>query len=275
MIIYADVLVILNLYINYFLIRTTALFMKRDISRKRSVLGALAGAVGALVILLPPLPFFVIFPEKAALCSLITFISFGKQKPLDFAVSMLFFLTVNFVFAGLMLAVSTLISPYGMLCGNGVCTFNIPLGAVIAFTIAAYFVVRLVRLLSDKSTRVNRICPVRIIRAENTITLRGLCDTGCEIRDILSGKAVIVCAESKLQQIVPEEIQAFLDGNLSESVGLRLVPYKTVATESVLPLFRADKVLINEKPVDVYIGVTNAELEQDIDCVFNPAILSV
>ncbi len=274
MVIYADVLVVLNLYINYFLIRTSALLMRREIPQKRSVLAALAGALGALVILLPPLPFPVIFLEKTALCSLINFISFGKQKPADFAVSTLFFLTVNFIFAGLMLALWTLVAPYGMFCGNGVCTFNLPLGAVIAFTIAAYCVVKLVRLLSDKRIRTSKICPVQITLGE-TLSLRGLCDTGCELCDPFSGKPIIVCDAEKISDILPEEIRAYLSGEIPESAGLRLVPCKTVSSQALLPIFKAEKILINEKAIDAYIGVSRAALGSDIDCVFNPKILSI
>ncbi len=275
MVIYADVLVVLNLYINYFLIRTSALIMRRGITRKRCVLAALAGAVGSLVILLPPLPFWVVFLEKTALCALITFISFGKQPAADFAVSALFFLTVNFIFAGLMLALETIAAPYSMFCGNGVCTFNIPLGALIAFTIAAYCVVRLVRLFSDKRLRTSRVCPVSIFWGEKNLALRGLCDTGCEIRDIFTGKPIIVCEAEKIREIIPSEICAYLDGQLPDNTGLRLVPYKTVSSESLLPVFKAEKVLINDKPIDAYIGVSTASLGGDIDCVFNPKILSI
>lgn len=231
--------------------------------------------MGSLVILLPPLPFWVIFLEKAAICSLITFISFGKQKPLDFAISVLFFLTVNFIFAGLMLALESILTPYSMFCGNGVCTFNIPLGAVVAFTIAAYCVVKLVRLFSDKCIRTSQVCNVRIILGENSLTLRGLCDTGCELCDIFSGKPIIVCEAKKIQSITPEEIHTYLSGQIPDNIGLRLIPYKTVSSESLLPIFKADKVFINDKPIDVFIGVSAATLGNDIDCVFNPKIISI
>lgn len=275
MVIYADVLVILNLYINYFLIRASALFLRRGISRKRCVLGAGVGAVCSLIILCPPLPFPVVFLGKAAVCSLITFIAFGKQKPVDFAVSTLFFLAVNFIFAGLMLALQTFVTPNGIFCGNGICTVNIPLGALAAFTVAAYCVVRLVRLFSDKRLRTNIICPVQIILGESVIPLRGLCDTGCELTDVLSGKPIIVCGEAPIKTIIPKEITEFLDGKIPDAAGLRLVPYKTVSSRALLPLFKADKILINEKPVEAYIGVSTAELGSDIDCVFNPKILSI
>lgn len=265
---------VLNLYINYFLVQTSALLMRRCVSVKRSVISAAAGAVCSLVILLPSLPFIIVMLEKAALCALITFISFGKQKLSDFTVSALFFLVVNFIFAGLMLALWNFICPNGMYCKNGVCTFNMPIGAVLAFTLMAYLTVRLVRKLSDKRQHIKRVYEVTIIRCGRTITIKGLCDTGCELHDILSGKPVMVCCENAVQEIVPEEIDAYLKGINPEHGKLRLIPCNTVTSNGLLPLFKAEAVLINNKSVDVFIGIVKSSLGNDIDCVFNPQILS-
>lgn len=249
--------------------------MRREISRKRCLLGATMGALGSLVIFLPSMPFVMVLLEKTALCAAITFISFGKQRFSDFAVSGLFFLTVNFIFAGLMLALWTFACPYGMYCENGVCTFDIPLGAVAAFTIAAYFTVKLMRFFSDKRLRAQRICTVKILCEGTVLTLRGLCDTGCEVRDILSGIPIVVCNCMAISDILPYEIRSYLNGECPDMGSLRLVPFNTASSKGLLPVFRVENVLINDKPVDAYVGAAASELGSDIDCVFNPKILSI
>lgn len=272
MVVYADVLVILNLYINYFLIRSAALFLRRDISAKRCIPAALIGGLGALVILLPELPFFVIVLEKIALGALIVFAAFGKQKPADFAVCTLFFLVVSFAFAGVMMALWTFAAPYNMVYANGVCTFDIPLFAVAAFTAAAYCAVKLIRLLSDKRIRCSGIRTVKIRVNETEATLRGLGDTGNSLHDIFSGKPVIICAANKLSDIAPQWVFDYLGGTAAE--GIRLIPCKTVAAESLLPVFRADSVTIDGKEADAVIGVSKNSLGDDIDCIFDPKIIS-
>ena len=274
MTIYVDVLVILNLYINYFLIRGTALLLRREVSARRCVLGALIGALGSLVILLPELPFIVVALEKTALGSLITFAVFGKQKPSDFAVCALFFLFVSFVFGGLSLALWTFSAPFGMVYGNGAVSFNIPLPAIAAFTAAAYFTVKLVRRFSDRRLRQNRICKVRILSESSEIILRGLCDTGNEMRDIFSGKPIIICECGKITGILPRNILDYLGGNLTGK-GIKLVPCRTAAGETLLPIFKAEKILIDEKAADALIGVTQKTLGEDIDCILNPKIISI
>lgn len=248
--------------------------MRRSVCVKRSVVSAAVGAICSLVIFLPSLPFIIVMMEKVALCALMTFIAFGKQKYSDFTVSMLFFLVVNFIFAGLMLAVWNFICPNGMYCKNGVCTFDIPLGAILAFTLAAYLTVRLIRRLSDGRQRMKRIYEVTITNCGKTVRLKGLSDTGCEICDVLSGKPVIVCCGIAIQGITPEEVSGYLNGIIPECGKLRLIPCNTIISKGLLPLFKAEMVTINDKAVDVFIGVVNSPLGSDIDCVFNPKILS-
>lgn len=275
MTVYIDVLVILNLYINYFLIRSSALVMRRSVSAKRCLLAAAVGAAGSLVILLPELPFIVIALEKLVIGAFITFAAFGRQKPVDFAVCALFFLLVSFVYAGLMTALWTFCAPYGMVFGNGVAYFNIPIAAIIAFTAAAYFAVRLVRYFADRRLRCGKICNVRISANGTEIQLRGLCDTGNGLCDIFSGKPVIVCRYEKIAEITPKNARDFLNGSLDESGGLRLIPCRTVTSETLLPIFRADGITVDGKSADAFVGVTKNPLGSDIDCIFDPKIISI
>ena len=276
MVIYADVLIILNLYINYFLIRSTALFLRRKLSAKRCVFAALIGGLGALVILLPELPFFVVAAEKAALGALIIFAAFGKQRPADFAVSTLFFLAVSFAFAGVMMALWTFAAPYSMVFSNGVCSFDIPLIAIAAFTAGAYCLVRLIRLLSDRRIRCVEIRTVKIRRKENEVSLRGLSDTGNSLCDIFTGKPVIICAADKLANVAPQCVCDYLNGITADNIdGIRLIPCKTVTSEALMPVFRADSVTIDGKNADAVIGVSKNPLGEDVDCIFDPKIISL
>lgn len=273
MVVYADVLIILNMYINYFLIRSTALFLRRELSAKRCVFAALIGGLGALVILLPELPFFVIAAEKTALGTLIIFAAFGRQKPVDFAVCTLFFLVVSFAFAGIMMALWTFAAPYNMVFSNGVCSFDIPLIAIAAFTAAAYCLVRLIRLLSDRRIRCVEMRTVKICREKNEVSLRGLSDTGNSLCDIFSGKPVIICAADKLANVAPQCVYDYLNGNAAEQI--RLIPCKTVTAESLMPIFRADSVTIDGRSADAVIGVSKNSLGENVDCIFNPKIISL
>ncbi len=280
MVVYVDILIILNLYINYFLIRATAVITRRKCSRVRCVSAAFVGALGALAILLPEMPFFVVVLFKAALGALIVFIAFSKrqpvrqprQKPADFFICLLFFLVVNFTFAGVMMALWRFAAPLGMVFSNGTTYFNIPIAAIAAFTAAAYFAVRLVRLFADKRLKCDKICEVKISANGGTVTLRGLCDTGNGLCDMFTGKPIIVCDLDKIAPIAPPEVLDYFNGKLSESI--RIVPCRTISAETLVPLFNAE-ILIDGKTADGFAGVTRNPLGDDIDCVFNPKIISI
>lgn len=272
MVVYVDVLIVLNLYVNYFLIRATAMIMRRVCTRKRCILSALVGALGSLVILLPALPFWGVVLFKIVLGALIVFITFGRQKTPDLMICILFFLVVSFTFAGIMLALWTFAAPLGMVWSNGAVYFNIPLSAIAAFTAAAYCAVRLVRFFADKRLHCNKICSVKITAGGNEITLRGLCDTGNELCDLFSGKPVVVCFFDKIAPLAPNEVLDYFDGKLADS--LRVIPCRTVSSEALVPIFKAD-ITIDGKSADGFVGVTKRALGSDIDCVFNPKIISI
>lgn len=272
MTVYADVLVILNTYINFFLIKSAALLMRRKLSSVRCFVGALVGGFSALIILLPELPFIVIALEKAALGALIVFAAFGKQKPVDFAISTLFFLVVSFSFAGIMLAMWTFAAPFGMVYGNGIASFDIPLAAVAAFTVTGYCAVKLIRYIADRRIRCSRICTVKISGNGSEATLRGLSDTGNALCDIFSGKPVVICAAEQIPMLIPQNVLDYLNGKSPE--GIRLIPCKTVGAQTLLPIFKADKITVDGKAADALVGVSSSPLGSDIDCIFNPKIIS-
>ncbi len=277
MTVYIDVLLIFNLYINYFLVSSTALVMRRCVPAKRRLLAAAAGALGALIILLPPLPFYVTVLIKTAVGAAVTFAAFGRQKPSDFAVCILFFMLMSFAFGGLMLALWHFAAPFGMVYENGTAYFDIPIGAAALFTAAAYGAVRAVRYIADRRIKCAESLPVTICASGRSVSLKGFPDTGNSLTDIFSGKPVIICSRDRISEIIPAEINGYLSGeNAAElSGGIRLLPCRTVGSESLIPVFAVDRITVGGKNADALVGVSRETLGNDMDCIFNPKIISI
>lgn len=271
MTVYIDVLIILNLYINFILVRTAALFLRKSVDRRKCVFAALLGALGSMIILAPTLPFYVNIPYKILLCAGMVLIAFGKQKFRDFLVSGLFFLLVGFLFGGILTGIETVLAPNGMILNNGVCFFNIPIAALVSFTAAAFFLMKLVKRLTDSKTK--RFCTIKITQNGASVTLRGLCDTGCEVRDIFLGKPVIVCDYEKAAAVVPAEIVDYLAGKVEALEKIRLIPCQTVSSSAAIPVFKAQSILIDGKQADALVGISKSKLGDEVDCVFNPRII--
>ena len=103
-VIYLDVLLIVNLFVNYFLLLSTAQFVHRRPRRLRLLLGASIGSAASALILLPNLGLVPMLAIKLVLASLIVLTSFGYGTKAVYIKTVLIFFGVNFIFAGVMLA---------------------------------------------------------------------------------------------------------------------------------------------------------------------------
>lgn len=274
MIIYIDVLLALNLYVNYFLIRSAALLLRARLSPRRCLLAAAVGSLSSLLILAPALPSAAVVLIKGAVTVLLTLLAFGRGSGRDTALRTLVMLTVSFVYSGLMLALWSLAAPLGMVCGNGIAYFDIPISAVALLTIAAYCVIRLLRRFADTRISACESAEVTIKCGGGEVRLRGFPDTGNGLCDPFSGKPVIICAANALSGVLPDNVRQYLGGELPDGTGIRLVPCSTVTAQGLIPVFTADSALINGKPADAAIGVSSTAFKADFDCIFNPKILT-
>lgn len=273
MTVYIDVLLALNLYINYFLIRGTALLLRRDISTKRALAAAGVGAMLSLVILLPELHFVLAALIKALSGVMISLIAFGYRKMADYIIDLLCFLVVSFMYAGLMLALWLFAAPMGMLYRNGSAYFDIPIVAVAAFTAAAYGIVRFLRYLADKRSIGARMQEIMIQHNGAEVSLKAVPDTGNSLTDPFSGTPVIICERSAVESIIPDNIRLYLSGDIANLSGIRLAPCHTVAGRALIPLFRAERVMINGRATDAMIGVCRYDI--GAQCIFNPELISI
>lgn len=267
MIIYADVLLAVNLYINYFLLRGTSLLLQRRITPLRCLSAAAVGAAFSLVLMLPEL-----HPALSVLIKLtsgvaVTLVAFGFQKRIDFVLETLCFLAVSFSFAGGMAALWNLAAPLGMYCNNGCVYFDIPIGAAAVITAALYGGFRLARFIIERRKPALRE-KVTIRNNGHSVTLDGLGDTGNCLRDSFSGKPVIIASAEKLRDILPENVLNYLSGNSAGIEGIRLVPCSTVTSEGVIPVFPAE-ILIGGVPAEALVGVSRNTLP-GADCIFDP-----
>lgn len=270
LVIYADVLLAVNLYINYFLLRGTSLLLRRKLAPLRCLCAAAVGAAFSLALMLPELHPALSVLIKLAAGVLVTLTAFGVQKRIDFLLSALCFLAVSFAFAGGMAALWSFAAPLGMYCNNGCVYFDIPIGAAAVITAALYGGFRLARLIIDRRKPALRET-VTIRAGGKEAVLDGLGDTGNCLRDSFSGKPVIIASAEKLREILPQNVLSYLSGKSDGLDGIRLVPCSTVTSEGVIPVFPAE-VLVGGAPVEALVGVSRQKLP-GADCIFDPGII--
>lgn len=273
MVIYIDVLLAVNLYINYFLIRGAALLLRRGISGRRCIIAAFIGALLSLVILFPSLPFWASALIKSVGSIVIVFAAFGKAKASDMIIHILCFLLISFVYAGLMLALWTFFAPFGMFYRNGTAYFDIPIIAVALFTALTYGIIKFIHCVIGRRSLSVKVREIVIACGDIQIKLEGIADTGNTLCDPFSGKPALICDVRYIAPLVPQSITSYLNGDISNVEGLRLVPCSTIMGESLIPVFFADKIIIGDKPVDAVVGVCNKPI--GTQCLFNPELISL
>ena len=98
-VIYIDVLICVNLVINYFLILATSKFLYLKLKRLRLILGEVLGAVYSLYILLPDYSVFVSLIIRLFMAVTIMGAVFGFKNFKILAKSVAYFFVVSFLFS--------------------------------------------------------------------------------------------------------------------------------------------------------------------------------
>ena len=284
MVIYLDVLILINLYVTYFQILAVSVFTHRKTVWYRKLSAAGIGAVASLSIFTPQEMVLTLTLLKIFLCALITFVAFGYTGFRAYAVSVLFLMLVSFVFSGLMLCVWLFAAPMKMLFINGTVYFGIDTMTIILSTCAAYGVVRIIRYILDKNGKTDGKYTVIIKNNGRECRLSALADSGNGMVDCFSGLPVIVCRRDMCADVSPPAIDMIENNSDISEIGtqmikgVRIMPFSTVGKGGLICMFKAESVVIDDEtneekyPVNALIGIVIGG-RQEYEAIFNPKIL--
>lgn len=284
MVIYLDVLILINLYVTYFQILAVSVFTHRKTVWYRKLSAAGIGAVASLSIFIPQEMVLTLTLLKIFLCALIAFVAFGYTGFRAYAVSVLFLMLVSFVFSGLMLCVWLFAAPMKMLFINGTVYFSIDTMTIILSTCAAYGVVRIIRYILDKNGKTDGKYTVIIKNNGRECRLSALADSGNGMVDCFSGLPVIVCRRDMCADVSPPAIEMIENNSDISDIGtqmikgVRIMPFSTVGKGGLICMFKAESVVIDDEtneekyPVNALIGIVIGG-RQEYESIFNPKIL--
>ena len=266
-VIYIDVLICVNLVINYFLILATSKFLYLRLKRLRLILGEVLGAVYSLYILLPDYPVFVSLITRLFMAATIMGTVFGFKNLKILAKSVAYFFVVSFLFSGIMFGMWYVFRPRGMAINNGVVYFNISPLLLIASSLVAYTVIEITNRILEKKENKNLVCSVLVKVGERQVNFAAKVDTCNSLREPFSNLPVIVASEEVLKPILPQGFWPFMKGNEMqnfEDFKIRFIPFQTVSGEGLLPAFKPDVVKIkNDFEKEAYIAVCSKEVLPD------------
>lgn len=93
--IYIDVLIVLNIYVNYFLLRITARLTHSPLTTGKCIISAVYGSLYSLLILAPPLNALINISIKLFAAVTIIILAFGFQGKKRFTINMISFFSMQ------------------------------------------------------------------------------------------------------------------------------------------------------------------------------------
>lgn len=276
-VIYVDTLFFLNLSVDYLLLLLSAGLTGEYRSRRWLTFGAAVGAVLAVVLYFPHIPFLPGILLRGGICAVTVFAAFGKRPLKRFVHLCGTFLFLTMVLAGAVFAVT--VGRTDHLVKNGVIYADIS-GAVMLVGFTVVFLLSGVVLGKGKAQAGRSWREVRMRNASQEVYVRALCDSGNLLRDPISGRRVLLVQGTVAAELFDGPGKALLQ-NLRDSqpeellqqlrrcckTAFWLLPVHTVNRESMILVFRPEQMWIDGKTTEEYlVGLSPNDLGIGGDC---------
>ncbi len=257
-VIYADVLVIINLIVNYLLLRASAAITGYSFKTWRILISSLIGGIFSLIIFIQNIPLSINILIKLLLFTAMVLTAFGCKNIKSFLKCCASFALVNFGFAGIMLALSTTVFPNSSAYINGVVYFDISLLTLTVSAIICYCILSIISRFTKSKVPQKSIYEIRIHYNNNSAEGKALFDSGNTLCDCFSGRPVIIAEKEFVKKL-------YRGDDLTLLKNFRLIPFSTIKNSGALPSFMADKTEIKIKgkwieSKEVYIAITDKKI---------------
>lgn len=250
--VYIDILICVNLIINYLILSAASFYTHTEISVKRLITGSVVGAVCSLCILLPVLPIAVDILLKTLISIITVYSAFGYKKKRTFIKLYAVFILSTFIFGGIVTALCFLFSPQKLFIKNSVVYIELSPVLLIIYSVLCYIIFKGMYYLTGNYEGTDSFCILTVFNCGNALRVTAKIDTGSSLKEPFSQSPVIVIGRSTAQSITPAEIAAYETVRTleyRESINnIRFIPFTTVGGKGIMPCFKAEKVCINDDP---------------------------
>lgn len=236
MVIYIDVLLVLNGWVDFLLLLGVRRFSGGDAPPWRLALGALLGAGFCLTLLLPPLPVLLSLLIKLAAALVMVLVAFRWRGVRALLRRVLLLFSMSAGLAGVCGALYFFAAPAGFYVFNGAVYYNVPPLLLVVLTVVCYGIVGLGQWLMLRRAPAQHRWRVRLTVGERQEEILCLYDSGNHLVEPFSGCPVLVLERAVAARLLP----------VPESVaqlppGWRVIPFDSIGGGGVLPAFLPDK----------------------------------
>ncbi len=257
MILYADVLVVLNWWIDFLLLLGVRHLSGAGSRPWRLVLGGFVGALTSFVLFLPPLPVAVSLLMKFLAAAMMVRVSFRFDRWRLFWRQLLWLFGLSAGLAGVCGGLYFFVAPPGFYVFNGVVYYAVPPLLLVGMTALCYGLFWLAERLLRRRAPTNRRYPVRVYFAGHCVRFPCLYDSGNHLTEPFTNRPVLVAERVAVSELlpVPESAEDLTAG----PVAWRLIPFDSLGGAGLLPAFVPERVVAEtaagERRLDCYVAV--------------------
>lgn len=256
--VYVDLVFLLNLYLDFLLLVTTSVVLKRNTSLKRMVLGALAGSL-SIFFLFYSINTFFLFLFKIGIALIMIFVSFGYQNLKYFLNNFGYFYMISVILGGFLYYLNLEFSytHIGLVFINK--GFNINAIFLIIFSPVILYIYS--RQAKKMKSNYNLIYKVIItLKNKEKYTLNGFLDTGNKLFDPITNKPIILLQKGVLKE---------------ENLKFYYVPFNSLNNHNLLKCIKPESVEIKGKIYKNYLlGISDKKFSlEGVECVLNNKLM--
>ena len=217
--VYLDSLLILNLFIDYFILYGTKKLLKRKTSIKRLILGSIIGSITTFTVFLK-LTSLKLLIIKLILSIFIILVTFGKRNFLE---NIFYFYIISIIIGGLLYLI------------------NIKLNYLSLLLIVPIIINIYIKKTKEYKLNIKNNYIVEIILKDKVYKLEGMIDTGNHLEDPYKKRGIIL-------------VNINVDYTKYKYL---FVPYHALNYNGLIPCIKPDKIIIDNKVINNYlIGIS-------------------
>ena len=245
--VYLDLVFFINFFFDFIILLATKLVLKEKTPIWRIVVGSLFAGC-AIFLLFLSLSTIGLIVFKIIVSVFIILITFGRR---NFFTDFLYFYFISMILGGFLYLfdISFTYENQGMLfLGHG-----LGLNFLAILILSPIFLYFYVKEYKRRKAIVSVTYPVDVFVGAQVFHLKGILDTGNQLRDPCTGKSVVLVSSD-----VPISMKQYF-----------YVPYKALNTEGIIPCCKADRVIVDDVVFSkCLIGVSKKTFSLGgVDCI--------
>ena len=254
--IYLDLVMILNFFLDFILLLTVSLILKRNVKITKIIMGAFIGGL-SIIFLFFNINSFVLFLFKLIISILMILITFGFRS-IKYTLINLLYLYMSSIILGGFLYLLNLEFSYKHI---GIIFFNNGLSINFIFLILFSPVILYIYIKQTKKLRYNysNYYNIEIYNKNKKYKYTAYMDSGNVLTDSITGKSVILIDKRKLLFNIKE---------------FRLIPYIGVNGSSIIKVIKIEKLVFNNKEYNnILLGIMDKISLDGVDVILNRKLL--